>query len=85
MRRESVDAEAEGGLGGAMRASIRRASVGSVVDPKYFQAVYMRGLCYEAKGDVARAKQEYSYAIQLNPDYGLAAAGLTRLVSKISK
>jgi hypothetical protein len=28
MRRASVDAEAEGGLGGALRASIRRASVG---------------------------------------------------------
>jgi Tfp pilus assembly protein PilF len=55
------------------------------VDSKYYQAVYMRGLCYEAKGDVARAKQEYSYAIQLNPDYGLAAAGLTRLVSKVSQ
>lgn len=55
------------------------------VDPKYYQAVYMRGLCYEAKGDVARAKQEYSYAIQLNPDYGMAAAGLNRLVTKVSK
>jgi hypothetical protein len=32
VRRASVDAEAEGGLGGAMRASIRRASVGSVVE-----------------------------------------------------
>jgi hypothetical protein len=31
VRRASVDAEAEGGLGGALRASIRRASVGSVV------------------------------------------------------
>lgn len=52
------------------------------VDPKYYQAVYMRGLCYEAKGDVARAKQEYSYAIQLNPNYKLAADGLTRLLNK---
>ena len=52
------------------------------VDPKYFQAVYMRGLCYEAKGDVEKAKREYSYAIQLNPDYGKAAAGLNRLVRK---
>ena len=32
VRRASVDAEAEGGLGGALRASIRRASVGSVVE-----------------------------------------------------
>jgi len=52
------------------------------VDPKYHQAVYMRGLCYEAKGDISRAKLEYSYAIQLNPDYRLAADGLTRLLEK---
>jgi len=55
------------------------------VDPKYVQAVYMRGLCYEAKGDVAKAKREYSYAVQLNPNYGKAAAGLNRLVSKEPK
>jgi tetratricopeptide (TPR) repeat protein len=52
------------------------------MDPKYYQAVYMRGLCYEAKGDLAKAKREYSYAIELNPDYKLAADGLTRLLSK---
>jgi tetratricopeptide (TPR) repeat protein len=52
------------------------------VDPKYFQAVYMRGLCYEAKGDVGKAKAEYSYAIQLNPNYEKAASGLNRLVRK---
>ncbi|MCB9185450.1 MAG: tetratricopeptide repeat protein [Flavobacteriales bacterium] len=52
------------------------------VNPKYYQAVYMRGLCYEAKGDVAKAKREYSYAIELNPNYKLAADGLQRLLSK---
>jgi hypothetical protein len=31
MRRASVDAQAEGGLGGALRASLRRASVGNAV------------------------------------------------------
>lgn len=55
------------------------------LNPRYYQAVYMRGLCYEAKGDVKRAKSEYSYAIQLNPDYKLAADGLNRLVGKIRK
>lgn len=53
------------------------------VDPKYYQAVYMRGLCYEAKGDVAKAKREYSYAIELNPNYGKAGEGLKRLLSKM--
>lgn len=52
------------------------------VNPKYYQAVYMRGLCYEAKGDIARAKREYSYAIELNPSYKRAADGLERLLSK---
>ena len=32
VRRASVDAEAEGGLGGALRASIRRASVGGTLE-----------------------------------------------------
>ena len=32
VRRASVDAEAEGGLGGAFRASIRRASVRSAME-----------------------------------------------------
>ena len=55
------------------------------VDPKYYQAVYMRGLCYEAKGDVAKAKREYSYALELNRNYGKAADGLTRLLGKMKK
>lgn len=53
------------------------------VNPKYYQAVYMRGLCYEAKGDVSKAKREYSYAIELNPNYDRAANGLKRLLSKM--
>ena len=32
VRRASVDVDADGGLGGALRASIRRASVGSAVE-----------------------------------------------------
>lgn len=52
------------------------------VSPKYYQAVYMRGLCYEAKGDIARAKREYTYAAELNPDYERAADGLNRLLRK---
>lgn len=52
------------------------------INPKYYQAIYMRGLCYEAKGDIARAKREYSYAIELNPNYKRAADGIQRLLSK---
>lgn len=50
-------------------------------NPKYYQAVYMRGLCFEAKGDVARAKREYAYALELNPNYKKAADGMQRLLS----
>lgn len=52
------------------------------VNPKYYQAVYMRGLCYEAMGDVAKANREYSYALELKSDYKLAADGLQRLNAK---
>lgn len=52
------------------------------VNPKYYQAVYMRGLCYEAMGDVAKANREYSYALELKSDYKLAADGLQRLNTK---
>lgn len=51
-------------------------------NPKYYQAVYMRGLCYEARGDVSRAKREYGYALELNPNYQKAADGMQRLLSK---
>jgi tetratricopeptide (TPR) repeat protein len=54
------------------------------VDPKYYQAVYMRGLCFEAKGDVVKAKREYAYALELNPNYRKALDGMTRLLSKES-
>ncbi len=52
------------------------------LDPNYYQAIYMRGLCYEARGDVARAKREYGHAIEVNPNYRMAADGLNRLLSK---
>lgn len=50
-------------------------------NPKYYQAVYMRGLCFEARGDVARAKREYGYALELNPNYKKAADGMQRVLS----
>lgn len=50
-------------------------------NPKYYQAVYMRGLCFEARGDVTRAKREYAYALELNPNYKKAADGMQRVLS----
>ena len=50
------------------------------ISPNYHEAIYMRGACYEAKGDKEKAKREYTYALQLAPDYGKAAKGMTRLL-----
>lgn len=50
-------------------------------DPKYYQAIYMRGLCYEAMGDEKRAKAEYTHALSIKPDYGLALQGTKRLLN----
>lgn len=49
-------------------------------NPNYFQAVYMRGLCYEALGDIQRAKGEYTRALQINPAYQLALDGMNRVL-----
>lgn len=50
-------------------------------DPKYYQAIYMRGLCYEAMGDEKRAKAEYTRALSIKPDYELAMQGTKRLLN----
>ncbi len=52
------------------------------VDPGYHEAIYMRGLCYEALGDPGAAKREYSYALQLAPGFKKAADRLNVLLRK---
>lgn len=49
-------------------------------DANYFQAVYMRGLCYETLGDVQRAKAEYTHALKINPGYQMALDGMNRVL-----
>jgi len=49
-------------------------------DASYYQAVYMRGLCYETLGDIQRAKGEYTRALQINPGYQLALDGINRVL-----
>jgi len=49
-------------------------------DPKYYQAIYMRGLCYEAMGDIQKAKAQYTRALQIKPDYDLAMKGIKRVL-----
>ncbi len=49
-------------------------------DASYYQAVYMRGLCYETLGDIQRAKGEYTRALQINPGYQMALDGINRVL-----
>lgn len=51
------------------------------VAPNYYQAIYMRGLCYEAMGQEKKAKAEYTRALELKPDYELALQGTKRLLN----
>jgi tetratricopeptide (TPR) repeat protein len=48
--------------------------------PYYFQAFYNIGLCYENQGDYEKAKEYYSKSLEINPQYDLAAYGLSRLL-----
>lgn len=52
------------------------------VAPTYHQAAYMRGLCFEAKGDVSRAQAEYNLALKIEPSYRKAADGLNRVLKR---
>lgn len=49
------------------------------LDPEYFQAYNNLGLAYEKKGDVAQAKNFYTKAIEINPDFKIAKENLNRL------
>ena len=48
-------------------------------NPDYVEAYYNRGLCYEAVGNIAAAKEDYDKAISYRPNYELALKGLERL------
>jgi len=50
------------------------------VFPTYHQAYYNRGYCYELMGDVQRAEIDYRNALEIRPDYTLAAEGLNRVI-----
>ena len=47
--------------------------------PDYYQAYYNRGYCYELLGDIQRAAIDYKNALQIKPDYTIAAEGLSRV------
>lgn len=45
----------------------------------YLEAYYMKGLIYEMQKNKADAKLNYTYCLELNPEYSLAKEGLQRL------
>lgn len=47
--------------------------------PEYVDAIYNLGLCYERMGDVPTAKAHYQQALEIDPQYDLAAMGMDRL------
>jgi len=49
------------------------------VDPQYYQAYYNRGYSFELMGDINNAALDYKKALQIQPDYTLAAQGLERV------
>ncbi|MEX2595628.1 MAG: tetratricopeptide repeat protein [Salibacteraceae bacterium] len=49
---------------------------------KYFPAVYNRGLSREKSGDFKKAEDDYREALRLNPQYDLAARGLSRVLGE---
>lgn len=46
----------------------------------YFTAVYNRGLAYERSGNAKSAEGDYRKALEINPQYDLAALGLERVL-----
>lgn len=49
----------------------------------YFQAYYNRGYCHELLGDIHNAEKDYRKALEIRPDYTLAAKGIGRLKGEL--
>jgi tetratricopeptide (TPR) repeat protein len=48
----------------------------------YAQAFYNRGLSYEKLGEMKKAEADYREALRINPQYDLAALGLSRILEE---
>ncbi len=48
-------------------------------DPRYVEAFYNRGLCYEILGDLTAARNDYHKALDIKTNYPKAIEGLNRL------
>jgi tetratricopeptide (TPR) repeat protein len=61
-------------------SAIKEFEISLVYYPYYFQALYNIGLCYENLGDYEQAEEYYKKSLDINPQYNLAANGLSRLL-----
>ncbi len=52
------------------------------VEPKYLDAYYNRGLCYEQRDELKKAEADFRYALELNPQYTNAAKALSRVLGQ---
>lgn len=52
------------------------------LEPKYLEAYYNRGLCYEELKQYKKAEADFRHALKLNPQYTTAALALERVLSK---
>ena len=50
--------------------------------PYYHQAYYNIGLCYENLDELSLAEENYKKALEINPQFDLAAMGLSRILEK---
>lgn len=52
------------------------------VDPKYTEAYFARGVCYEVLKDISNAKADYNMCLQVTPNYEMAIEALNNLDKK---
>lgn len=52
------------------------------VDPKYTEAYFARGVCYEVLKDFSNAKADYNMCLQVTPNYEMAIEALNNLEKK---
>lgn len=52
------------------------------IDPKYTEAYFARGVCFELMGDVQNAKADYNMSLQITPNFEPSIEALNNLSKK---